>query len=99
MEKNADYDLMLVMGLSHHKLKAMMNSDTFLGDVIHAWLQREDQVEEKGTPSWEVLIRALKHPMVGQTGIANDIAKNKGLYHIIIVDDSHEARLPLAILD
>lgn len=90
MKKGAVYDLMLVMGLNHHKLKTMMNSDTFLDDAIHAWLQREDQVEEKGKPSWEVLIRALKHPMIGQTGIANDIAKDKGLYHTV-VDDSHVA--------
>lgn len=79
MEKGNIYYLGLVLGLAHHKLKANMDSWTFLSDVIYAWLQREDQVDEKGKPSWQVLIRALKHSMVGQTGIANDIAKDKGL--------------------
>ena len=77
MEKANIYHLGLVLGLAHHKLKAKIDSCTFLSDVIHAWLQREDQVNEKGEPSWQVLISALRHHLVGQTGIANDIAKDK----------------------
>ena len=55
-----------------------MDSATFLDDVIAAWLRKEDQVTEKGEPSWTVLVNALKHPRVGQTGIANNIVKDKG---------------------
>jgi len=88
MEKDNIYYLGLVLGLAHHELKAKMDSSIFLSDVIHAWLQRKDQVDEKGKPSWQVLIKALKHPMVRQTGIANDIAKDKGLS---VVDDWHVA--------
>ena len=78
MEKTHIYNLGLVLGLRHMKVKNMKDtSDTFLDDVIAAWLQKQDKVTEKGEPSWTVLINALKHPRVGQTGIANNIAKDK----------------------
>ena len=67
------------MGLKHNKVKEMMNSETFLDDVIAAWLRKEDNVTEKGDPSWTVLINALKHRRVSQKGIADTIAKAKGL--------------------
>ena len=73
------YNLGLVLGLRHNKVKTMMDSATFLDDVIAAWLRKEDKVPEKGEPSWIVLVNALKHRRVGQTGIANDIAKDIGL--------------------
>ena len=79
MEKNHIYHLGLVLGLTQPKLKAMKDCDTFLDNVIAAWLRKEDYVKDKGEPSWTVLISALKHPRVGQTGIANDIAKDKGI--------------------
>jgi len=80
MEKAHVYHLGLVLGLNHHKLRAKMeDSKTFLDDVISAWLRKEDQVMERGEPSWRVLISALKHRRVGQTGIASNIAKDKGL--------------------
>ena len=79
MEKKHIYDLGLVLGLTQTKVKAMMDSDTFLDDVITAWLRKEDNVKEKGEPSWAVLSNALKHRRVSQTGIADDIAKDKGL--------------------
>ena len=79
MEKKHIYDLGLVLGLTQTKVKAMKDSDTFLDDVITAWLRKEDNVKEKGEPSWVVLSNALKHRRVSQTGIADDIAKDKGL--------------------
>ena len=81
MEKSHIYHLGLVLGLTQPKLKAMKDSDTFLDDVIAAWLRKEDNVKEKGEPSWTILISALKHHRVSQTGIADDIANDKGLYH------------------
>ena len=77
LEKTHVYNLGLVLGLSQHKVKAMKDTDTFLDDVITAWLRKEDQV--KGQPCWTVLVSALKHRRVGQTGIASNIAKAKGL--------------------
>ena len=79
MDKTQIYHLGLVMGLTQPKLKKMMDSDTFLDDVIAAWLRKEDNVKEKGEPSWTVLISALKHRRVSQIGIADDIAKEKRL--------------------
>jgi len=76
MEKTQIYNLGLVLGLRHSKLKTMMDSATFCDDVIAAWLRKEDEVLEKGEPCWTVLINALKHRRVGQTGIANTIAKD-----------------------
>ena len=76
MEKSHIYNLGLVLGLRQTKTKALMNSPTFLDDVITAWLRKEDQVTEKGEPSWTVLVNALKHRRVGQTGIAKTIANN-----------------------
>ena len=75
MEKADIYNLGLVLGLSHCKLKAKMDSSTFLGDVIHTLVQREDHVEKRGKPSWKVLVSALRDPMVRQTGIASNIEK------------------------
>ena len=78
MNKTHIYNLGLVLGLRHSKVRTMMESAYFLDDVIAAWLRKEDQVTEKGAPSWAVLVKALKHYRVGQTGTANKIAKDKG---------------------
>ena len=56
-----------------------MESATFLDDVIAAWLRKEDQVTEKCEPNWTVLINALRHRRVGQTGIASKIATEQKL--------------------
>ena len=77
MEKTHIYSLGLVLGIRQTKLKALKDSDSFLDDTISAWLRKEDQVTEKGESSWTVLIDALKHPRVGQSGIADKIAKDK----------------------
>ena len=79
MGKNHIYNLGLVLGLTHTKVTSMKDSDTFRDEVIAAWLRKEDNVTKKGEPSWTVLISALKHRRVGQIGIADKIAKDKGL--------------------
>lgn len=72
------YNLRLVLGLSEHKLKAKMDSNTFLSDILHAWLH--NQVKQKGEPSWKVFISALQHPRVKQTKNADHILKDKEQY-------------------
>ena len=79
LEKIHIYHLGVALGLSQHKTKAMMESSTFLDDVIAAWLRREDQVKKMGEPSWTVLVTALEHDRVGQCGISHNIRKEKGL--------------------
>ena len=75
------YSLGHVMGLDYTKLRHIMDSApvTFNDDVIAAWLRREDNVVTRGAPSWRSLVAALRHPTVGQNGIADAIANDKGL--------------------
>ena len=69
------YKLGLALGLDQLRLKELKKkSDTFLDDVIAGWLRREDDVMKKGEPTWETLVKALRHPRVSQNGIAHNIA-------------------------
>ena len=79
LEKNHIYDLGLALGLSQRKVKIMRDSETFIDDVLAAWLRKEDDVEKRGVPSWRTLIKALNHPLLSQTGIARQICRDKGI--------------------
>ena len=74
LDKTHIYHLGLVLGLSHHRVKEMEDSKTFLDDMIAAWFQKVDQV---GIPTWKRLVKALRHKRVGQTDIASEIEKDK----------------------
>ena len=74
LDKTHIYHLGLVLGLSHHRVKGMKDSEMFLDDMIAAWLQKGDQVE---VPTWQRLVKALRHKRVGQTGIASEIENDK----------------------
>ena len=73
------YNLGLTLGLSHVRLRNMRDSDTFREDMVAAWLQKEDQVIRRGVPTWETLVKALRHPRVNQTGVADTIATDRGV--------------------
>ena len=77
LDKNNIYHLALILGLSEHRAKSMIDSGTFLDDVVVAWLQKTDQVMKRGVPTWRRLVEALKDKTVGQNGIASRIAKDK----------------------
>ena len=77
LDKTHIYNLGLVLGLSHHRVKEMEDSKTFLDDMIAAWLQKVDQVQKRGVPTWQRLVEALKHDRVGQSGIASKIETEK----------------------
>ena len=79
LDKTDIHNLGLVLGLSHRKLKMMKDSDMFLDNVLAAWLRREDEVQNQGTPSWSTLVIALRHKRLGQNGIASTICKDKGV--------------------
>ena len=79
LDKTQVYNLAIVLGLSPRKVKTMEDSRTFLDDILAAWIRKEDYVERRGLPTWETLVRALRHPRVGQTGLANDISRDKGI--------------------
>ena len=76
MENTKILKLGMALGLNYTKLKNKMNFDTFRLDMIHAWLQKEDNV---GNPTWRTLVNVLNSKEVGQTGIAAKIAKDKGI--------------------
>ena len=71
------HNLGLALGLYHRHLKSMGDSDTFLDDMIDAWLQREDQVLKRGMPTWENLVKALGDRRVNQIGVAEKIETEK----------------------
>ena len=77
LDKPSIYQLGLVLGLSNRRLKGMKDSDTYLEDTIEAWLQKVDQVNKRGVPTWERLVEALRHERVGQNGIASEIETQK----------------------
>ena len=62
------------LGLNFPKLRGM---NLLPGDMVAAWLRREDNVLESGKPTWVNLVRALEK--IGQIGIAKDIKQEKYL--------------------
>ena len=83
LDKTGIFNLGLVLGLSSHRLKAMVDSVTFLDDMIVAWLRKVDQVQKRGVPTWQRLVEALRHRRVGQTAIAHVIEMDKlGKYSV-----------------
>ena len=64
----------LELGLSHNTLEAISRDypqsikDCFC-EMMYEWLK------SGGTPSWETLISALKSPLVGLQGLANEFEK------------------------
>ena len=73
LDKKVIYDVGLALGISHKRLKGIKGSEMFLNDMVDFWLSEVDNVSKKGTPSWEVLVDVLKHPMIGQNGLAQKI--------------------------
>lgn len=77
LDKSQVYHLGVTLGLSVGRMKSTyataIDSIAFLDEVVTAWLQRADQVEQRGAPSWNTLVAALRNKRVGQNGIAHDI--------------------------
>ena len=80
LDKTQLTNLGLVLGLSLHRVRGLMDSATFLADMVLSWLNQADQVATKsGVPTWKTLIYALRHRLLGQNGIANQIAMDQSL--------------------
>ena len=77
-DSKAIYNLGLALKLKQKEVKELREeqSDTFLDDVITKWL------EEAQHPTWKTLVNALRHRRVGKDGLAEQIAKEKGLAHV-----------------
>ena len=59
------------LGLSFPKLKKMRDLPS---EMVAAWLRKEDNVLERGKPTWRLLATALKD--IGQNGVADSILQN-----------------------
>ena len=80
LDKSQLSNLGLVLGLSLHHVRGLMDSKTFLGDVVLSWLSQADNVATRsGVPTWRSLVKALRHQLLGQNGIASQIATDKSL--------------------
>ena len=78
LDKHQLNHLGMVLGLSRHRLKGMLDTPTFLDDMISSWLQQADQVATKsGVPTWRSLVKALRHQLLGQNGIASQIVMDQ----------------------
>ena len=77
LDKAHIYRLGLVLGLSEPRVRGMEDSKTFLDDMVAAWLQKVDQVQKRGAPSWRRLVEALSHRTVGQNGISSKIIQDR----------------------
>ena len=79
LDKTAIIHLGIVLGLSFNRLKTVMDTPTFLDEMLAGWLQQVDQVLQTGSPTWKRLVKALKDPRVGQNGLASKIEQDKKL--------------------
>ena len=79
LDKTTVFNLGLVLSLKYNRLKTMMDSQTFLQDMLAGWLEKVDQVLQTGVPTWKRLVEALKDPRVGQNGVASKIEQDKDL--------------------
>jgi len=75
--KTTVFKLGLVMGLDYNQLKPLIDSPDFLEDMLAGWLEKVDQVQKTGVPTWKRLVEALRDPRVGQNGTANIIEQDK----------------------
>ena len=69
----------LILGLHNRTLSSTWDSDknSYLDDVLTAWLCKQDDVEKKGVPSWATLATALEEQQLQQTGVAKKIRKER----------------------
>ena len=77
LSRTAVFNLGLVLGLHYNRLRPLIDSPEFLTDMLAGWLQRVDQVQTAGVPTWRRLVEALRDPRLGQNGIASEIEQEK----------------------
>ena len=80
LDKTHLLNLGVVLGLSYQRLRGLQDSPTFRNELTLGWILKQDYVTDKGLlPTWRNLVVALRDKQVGQTGLANDIARDKGI--------------------
>ena len=68
----------IALGINHYRLQ-----NTQATEMVSLWLQRVDQVDKYGGPTWIALEKAMRHDTVGMIGKANDVKKERleGLWY------------------
>ena len=79
LDKTQLHHLGMTLGISFKRLNTMRGSDIFCDELVNAWLQKVDNVAKKGLPSWKTLVTALRNEKLGQTDLANKIARDKNV--------------------
>ena len=51
----------------------------YLDSILEAWFRKQDDVLQKGCPSWRVLVVALEDKQLRQNGIAAEIRRDTHL--------------------
>ena len=77
LKREQVFSLGLVLGLSIMSLNPIRDSFMFLDEMLAAWLQGKDRVNQLGGHTWESLVRGLRHPRLNQTEIADKIESEK----------------------
>ena len=77
LDKTAIIHLGIVLGLNYNRLKTMMDTPTFLSEMLAKWLEGVDQVLQTGVPTWKSLVKALRDPIVAQNGLASRIEQDR----------------------
>ena len=71
------YDLGGELGLNITELRRVSGQE-LPGELAERWLRRDDAVHKtSGTASWGSLIKALRSQVVGATGVAERIEREK----------------------
>ena len=71
------YDLGGELGLNITELRRVSGQE-LPGELAERWLRGDDAVHKtSGTPSWGSLIKALRSQVVGATGVADRIEREK----------------------
>ena len=78
LKRDQIFELGVVLGLhAVPTLDKLRYTQTFLCDMLAAWLQGMDDVNKRGGHTWKALVNALKRPSVNQTEIADKIQRDK----------------------
>ena len=64
----------IALGIARHRLQNTQ-SPSYADDMVALWLQRVDQVNGRGGPTWLTLEKAMRHKTVGMTGQADDVKR------------------------
>ena len=66
----------IALGIVYGRLQNT-KSPSFVNNMVALWLQRVDQVDKHGGPTWSTLEKAMRDKTVGMNGSANDVERER----------------------